>query len=53
MTKNKVAKVIIRHLLATCGCALYPLGVELFLSPNNLASSGVTGIGLLLEKLGL
>ncbi len=53
MTKKKVLKVVLRHLLATCGCALYALGVELFLSPNNLASSGVTGIGLILENYGI
>ncbi|MCD7728342.1 MAG: YitT family protein [Clostridia bacterium] len=53
MNKKKVANIIIRHLIATCGCALYALGVELFLSPNNLASSGITGIGLILENYGI
>ncbi|MCD8372692.1 MAG: YitT family protein [Clostridia bacterium] len=53
MDKKKVLNVIVRHLIATCGCALYALGVELFLSPNNLASSGVTGIGLILENHGI
>ncbi|MCD8040722.1 MAG: YitT family protein [Clostridia bacterium] len=53
MNRKKVLRVIVRHIYATLGCALYALGVELFLSPNNLASSGVTGIGLLLEKLGI
>ena len=44
---NKAFK---NFLLITLGCVLYSVGFVLFISPNNLAPGGVTGISVILSK---
>lgn len=52
MEKKKIAlNILKRYSIASLGCILYALGVELFLSPNGIATGGVTGISLIIEHL--
>ncbi len=50
MEKKKIVlDVLKRYLIVTVGCVIYALGVELFLSANDIATGGVTGISLIIS----
>ncbi len=52
MTKHKgINPTFEKYLVATIGCIIYSLGVDLFLSPNGISSGGFTGIALIVEYL--
>lgn len=47
--KKTIKNLLIRYAVITFGCAVYSLGVALFLDPLNLAAGGVTGIAIMLN----
>lgn len=50
MDKNKIGKKILGYVLMTLACFCYAVGISLFVEPNNIASGGVTGIAIILNK---
>ena len=51
MKKRAVLRWIIDLAIILFGSALYALGVHSFVSPNNIAPGGVTGIAVVLTSL--
>ncbi len=51
MKRTKILKFFKQYLAITLGCAIFSLGVSLFLDANNIASGGVTGIAIILDHL--
>lgn len=47
---SKISKLIFNYILMTLSCFLYALGTSLFVEPNNIASGGVTGISIILNR---
>ena len=47
---KKIGKQILNYVLMTVSCFLYALGTSLFVEPNNIASGGVTGISIILNR---
>lgn len=47
---KRVQQTIKNYILTTIGCLLYAAGVTLFLSPNNFASGGVSGISIIIRN---
>lgn len=50
MDKKKIGKKILGYVLMTLACFCYAVGISLFVEPNNIASGGVTGIAIILNK---
>jgi len=51
MIKNAKARSVLTLFPITLGCALYALGFNLFLSPYNIVNGGLTGIGLIVNRI--
>ncbi|QUH18741.1 YitT family protein [Alkaliphilus sp. B6464] len=49
--KNKKYSTFIEYVGITVGCALMAVGIVFFLQPNTIAPGGVTGIGVVVQKL--
>lgn len=49
--KNKQYSTFIEYVGITVGCALMAVGIVFFLQPNTIAPGGVTGIGVVVQKL--
>lgn len=49
--KKPVSKLFFRYAVIVLGCAIYSLGVALFLDANDLAAGGVTGIAIMINFL--
>lgn len=49
--KAKIFDFLKRYFFITLGCAVFALGVALFLDENSIASGGVTGIAIVLSYL--
>lgn len=49
--KNKKYNTFIEYVGITVGCALMAVGIVFFLQPNTIAPGGVTGIGVVVQKL--
>lgn len=47
--KTAVLHFLKRYLLITSGCAIFALGIALFLDPNKVASGGVSGLAIILN----
>ncbi len=47
--QNKISITLKNYILMAIGCLLYAAGVALFLSPNDLASGGVSGISIIVS----
>ncbi|MBR6755280.1 MAG: YitT family protein [Clostridia bacterium] len=47
---KRVKQTIKNYILTTIGCLMYAAGVALFLSPNNFASGGVSGISIIIRN---
>lgn len=50
MDKKKNGKKVLGYVLMTLACFCYAVGISLFVEPNNIASGGVTGIAIILNK---
>ena len=50
MDKKKIGKKVMGYVLMTLACFCYAVGISLFVEPNNIASGGVTGIAIILNK---
>ncbi len=50
MDKKKIGKKVLGYVLMTLACFCYAVGISLFVEPNNIASGGVTGIAIILNK---
>lgn len=50
MDKKKIGKKFMGYVLMTLACFCYAVGISLFVEPNNIASGGVTGIAIILNK---
>lgn len=50
MDKKKIGKKVLGYVLMTLACFGYAVGISLFVEPNNIASGGVTGIAIILNK---
>ena len=50
MDKKKIGKKVLGYALMTLACFCYAVGISLFVEPNNIASGGVTGIAIILNK---
>lgn len=50
MDKRKIGKKFMGYVLMTLACFCYAVGISLFVEPNNIASGGVTGIAIILNK---
>ena len=50
MDKKKIGKEVLGYALMTLACFCYAVGISLFVEPNNIASGGVTGIAIILNK---
>ncbi len=50
MDKKKIGKKVMGYVLMTLACFCYSVGISLFVEPNNIASGGVTGIAIILNK---
>ncbi|MCM1438313.1 MAG: YitT family protein [Roseburia sp.] len=51
-SKKKIAlQVLVKYLIITLGCLLYATGISLFVEPAELASGGMTGISLIINKI--
>ena len=50
MDKKKIGKKVLGYSLMTLACFCYAVGISLFVEPNNIASGGVTGIAIILNK---
>ena len=50
MDKKKTGKKVMGYVLMTLACFCYAVGISLFVEPNNIASGGVTGIAIILNK---
>ena len=50
MDKKKIGKKVPGYVLMTLACFCYAVGISLFVEPNNIASGGVTGIAIILNK---
>lgn len=50
MDKKKIGKKVLGYVLMTLVCFCYAVGISLFVEPNNIASGGVTGIAIILNK---
>ena len=50
MDKKKIGKKVLGYVLMTLACFCYAVGLSLFVEPNNIASGGVTGIAIILNK---
>ena len=48
MKKNGLFRDILKTVL---GCAIFSLGLDMFLLPNNLNSGGISGIGMILVEI--
>lgn len=51
MDKKKIGKKVLGYVLMTLACFCYAVGISLFVEPNNIASGGVTGIAIILNKV--
>ena len=49
--KNSIVKNIFEWLVMLVACAIYSLGIALFLSPNALAPGGMSGVAIIINKL--
>ncbi len=49
--KNKKYSAFIEYVGITVGCALMAVGIVFFLQPNTIAPGGVTGIGVVVQRL--
>lgn len=49
--KNAVTKNIFDWVTMLVACAIYSLGIALFLSPNALAPGGMSGVAIIINKL--
>ena len=47
---KKISTTFKNYTLITIGCILFAAGVSIFLEPNQLASGGVSGIGIILNS---
>ena len=50
MDKKKIGKKVLGYVLMTLACFCYAVGISLFVEPNDIASGGVTGIAIILNK---
>lgn len=50
MDKKKIGKKVFHFVLMTLASFCYAVGISLFVEPNNIASGGVTGIAIILNK---
>ena len=48
---KSIAAFLIKYAVITLSCAVYAVGIALFLDPNRVASGGVTGIAIVLSSL--
>ena len=48
--KKKIRRWIIDILVMILAAAIYSLGIHIFISPNDIAPGGVTGIAIILTK---
>ncbi len=51
--RKKILKTIFDVIVVFVGNTLFALAVRLFIEPNNLVMAGVTGLGIMAEKLGI
>lgn len=49
--KNKKYNTVMEYLGITVGCALMSLGLVFFLEPNTIAPGGVTGLGIVIQRV--
>lgn len=49
--KGKGKFSIKRYIMITLACALYGIGISLFVDPNNLAPGGFTGLSVMLNRM--
>lgn len=51
MKRENWKKLAVKALQITAGCAIFALGFDLFLEPNDLNVGGMSGLGMILRKL--
>ena len=49
LTQNAVFKRVIKYLVIFIGSAIYAVGFQFFMYPNNIVSGGVTGISMIIN----
>ncbi|MGI6040596.1 MAG: YitT family protein, partial [Eubacteriales bacterium] len=49
MVKTSIREHLTDAVIIIAGCAIYALGLVIFLEPNNIAPGGVSGIALIIN----
>lgn len=49
--KNPIIHNIVKYLTITVGAAVYAIGFQFFMYPNNIVSGGVVGVAMILNRL--
>ena len=49
LTQNEAFKRVIKYLVIFVGSAIYAVGFQFFMYPNNIVSGGVTGISMIIN----
>lgn len=49
LTKNETFKKVIKYFLIIFGSAVYAIGFQFFMYPNNIVSGGVTGVSMIIN----
>ena len=51
LQEDRAAHILLKYLLITLGAAIYAVGFQFFLYPNNITSGGVVGTSMIINQL--